>query len=91
MLALTANRHYALRGIRPGARLGVAERAVGRNGHTFRVGANDWYIVPAGRKGAASSVLKVRGGIVIEIGIADKRLITSIAGERRFIRSFGAV
>jgi hypothetical protein len=84
VLALTANRHYALRGVRPGARLiAVAHRlGVGRG---FRVGLNRWYLAP---NGSSRLVLKVRGGVIQEIGIADKRLTQGSRAASRFMKSF---
>jgi hypothetical protein len=56
VLALTANRRYAFRGVRHGARLaGVARRLhIGRG---FRIGLNNWYLA-VGRR--ANGVFKVR-------------------------------
>lgn len=62
---LTANRHYALRGIRPGTALRQARRKL-HLGRGFRFGPNQWYLValPGGR-----GLLKVRRGVVEEVGI----------------------
>jgi hypothetical protein len=81
MLALTANRHYALDGIRPGARLAVARRALGA-GNLFHIGINWWYFV-AHRSWTA--VLKVRHGIVAEVGVADERLTRGRSAQLAFI------
>jgi hypothetical protein len=53
----------------------------------FAVGANRWYVVPGK---ASEGVLKVRHGVIQEIGIADRRLLTSRRAELRFFTSFGA-
>lgn len=45
VLVLTANRHYALRGVRPGARLATVARRL-RVVQPFRVGLNWWYLTP---------------------------------------------
>ncbi|MDQ6835496.1 MAG: hypothetical protein M3016_04845, partial [Actinomycetota bacterium] len=85
VLLLTANRHYALRGVRPGTKLKkVAHRLhVGRRYH---VGKNFWYLT---RNGSSRGLLKVRHGVIQEIGVADKRLTASVGADRRFLRTFG--
>ncbi len=84
--ALTANRFYALDGVRPGARVArVARRLHIRPRAYYPVGLNDWYLVP-GR--SAYGVLKVQHGIILEIGIADKQAIRGRKGARRFFTSF---
>ena len=70
ILALTANRHYALRGVRPGARIGPAARRL-HLGRSLRIGRNHWYLI-AGRR--STGVLKVQHGVVREVGIASTRL-----------------
>jgi hypothetical protein len=57
-----------------------------RLGAPFRIGANQWYLAPAG---SATAVLKVRGGIVHEIGIANTRLTRTRVAQRAFLTSFG--
>ncbi len=84
ILALTANRHYALAGLRAGSRLG----AVARRRHLappFTIGANRWYVIP-GRQ--STGVLKVQGGIVEEVGIAARQLSRGRRAQRRLLRSF---
>ncbi len=84
VLALTANGFYALRGVRPGATLAVAARTL-RTGAPFHIGVNFWYMA---RNGTSTAVLKVRHGIVQEVGIADARLTHSKKAQRAFITSF---
>lgn len=84
VLALTADRFYALRGVRPGAKLAAAARVLHPRAG-FRIGLNVWYIVPGDR---ANGVLKVRHGIIEEIGIATKRLTSTRASAIRFLSSF---
>lgn len=84
MLVLTANRRYRLRGVRPGSRLAPVARRL-RVGRPFHVGRNDWYFVT---RGAANGILKVRHGMIEEVGLADKALTTGRARRRRFINSF---
>ena len=75
VLALTASRHYALHGVRPGSRLAKVARRL-RVGRGLRIGLNTWYIAP-GR--VANGVLKIRHGVMDEIGIANERLTDSRA------------
>jgi hypothetical protein len=84
VLLLTATPYYSLRGLRPGARLAAAARVL-KIGRPFHVGLNYWYLA---RFGASRAVLKVRHGIVEEIGIADARLTAKRSSAFRFIRSF---
>ena len=51
----------------------------------FRLGLNYWYLAPI--KGA-TAVLKVRHGIVEEVGIADKQLTGSHRANRILMSSF---
>jgi Pro-kumamolisin, activation domain/Putative Ig domain/Bacterial Ig-like domain (group 3) len=80
----TASAFYAVDGIRPGATVAAASGSL-KLGKVFRIGANDWYLAPAGR---ATAVLKVRGGIVQEIGIANQRLTKTRSSQRMFLTSF---
>lgn len=84
VLALTANHRYALRGVRPGARLSAVARRL-HVGAGYKVGLNIWYLAP---NGSSRGVLKVRHNQVQEIGIADKGLTSKRAGARRFLKSF---
>jgi pimeloyl-ACP methyl ester carboxylesterase len=86
VLILTANRHYALDGVRPGARL---TRALARRLHAgegYGVGRNTWYLVGDGR---GRGILKVQHGVVGEIGVVNAALVTTRLRARRFLRSFG--
>jgi hypothetical protein len=83
---LTANPFYALDGVRPGAQLAQVSRRLHINPAKYSaVGLNDWYVVP-GRM--ADGVLKVRYGVILEIGIADKRVVRGRASALRFFESF---
>ncbi|MHB8660019.1 MAG: alpha/beta hydrolase family protein [Solirubrobacteraceae bacterium] len=82
--ASTSNRHYSLRGIRPGATLTAAAERL-HTGRGFRVGLNYWYFAP---NGSSSALLKVRHGIVEEIGIADKALTKQRRARLAFVESF---
>ena len=70
VLLSTSDRLYALRGVKPGARLSKVARRL-HVSRRIRIGLNDWYLLPNGR---SIGVLKVRHGVIQEIGIADKRL-----------------
>jgi putative CocE/NonD family hydrolase len=70
---LTANRHYALDGVRAGTRLSPAARRLHLHG-PFNVRGISWYFA-AGR--SSDGVLKVRRGRVEEVGIALKSLISA--------------
>jgi pimeloyl-ACP methyl ester carboxylesterase len=84
VLILTANRHYALHGVRIRTRVSrVAEKL--HVGWRFQVGRNTWYLT---RTGASRGVLKVRRGRIEEVGIADGRLTRTRSAARRFLGSF---
>jgi hypothetical protein len=68
ILLLTANSRYALRGVRPGARLSEVARRL-RVGRPFKVGLNMWYVTP---NGAAHGLLKVRHGRIEEVGVVGR-------------------
>jgi hypothetical protein len=84
VLVLTANRHYALRGIRPGAALAAAEHTL-RLGRPIHTGVNTWYVT---RLGITTGVLKVRDGTVREVGLADPRFTAPRQLAVRFLSSF---
>jgi hypothetical protein len=84
VLALTANRHYALHGVRPGMELARVARYL-HVSRPFHVGKNFWYLTP-GRP--VRGVLKVRRRFIQEIGIAQERESATRAQDRRFFRSF---
>jgi hypothetical protein len=81
--ASTSSAFYAVRGIRPGATL-TAARSLGL-GAPFHIGLNDWYTAP---NGSSIAVLKVRHGIVQEIGIADKQLARTRKAQGTLMSSF---
>jgi ABC-2 type transport system ATP-binding protein len=84
ILALTANAHYSLHRVHPGARFAAVARRL-HTGRGFRVGLNTWYLA----HGAVSNaVLKVRNGTIEEIGIADERLTVNRAAAARFFATF---
>ncbi len=80
----TASAFYAIDGIRPGATVSAASARL-KLGVPFAIGRNRWYLAPAG---SVTAVLKVQGGVVHEIGIANKRLTKTRTAQRAFLRSF---
>jgi 6-phosphogluconolactonase (cycloisomerase 2 family) len=84
VLAVTANRYYTLGGVRPGDRLATAARRL-KLATPVRWGVNDWYVVP----GATSNgLLKVRHGVVREVGVVNQRLTNGRAAQLRLLRHF---
>jgi hypothetical protein len=84
VLALTANPFYTLRGVRPGARLASAARRL-KLSQPVHWGLNDWYVVP----GATSNgLLKVRNGVVREVGFVNKPLTHGRAAQLSLLRHF---
>ncbi len=83
VLALTDNSYYALKGVRPGTRLAALARRL-RVGRGFRVGLNTWYTAPAG---SSRGLLKVRHGVILEVGILDRSLTPNRRAEHRLLIS----
>ena len=90
--AATANRRYALRGVRTGMRLRAARRRV-RLGSSYRVARSTWYVTGGGSGSAGSGgggsggsggsgggstvgLLHVRHGIVTEVGVAIRQSVS---------------
>jgi hypothetical protein len=85
VLVLTASRFYALHGVRPRTRLAkVAKRLHVR--HAFHVGLNFWYLAPNGKR--STGILKVRHGVIQEIGVASRAVTWGRPISRRYLRSF---
>jgi hypothetical protein len=82
--ASTFSGHYAVKGIRPGASLAAAKKALHPT-RPFHIGLNTWYLVA---NGASTGVLKVRHGIVEEIGIGTRKLTQGRKAQRAFLKSF---
>ena len=82
--ASTSSGYYSVRGIRPGATVAAAGAHLELAG-PFHVGLNYWYPAP---NGSSTAVLKVRRGIIEEIGIGDKRLTVGHRAEINFPKSF---
>jgi hypothetical protein len=86
VLLLTANRHYALRGVRPNTRLTKKVARKLHVGRRYHVGKNDWYVTP---NGSTHGIIKVVHGRIQEVGIADKRVTASVGQDKLFLRTFG--
>jgi hypothetical protein len=84
VLILTSSRLYSIDGLRPGMSLAAAQHRA-KLGAPYRIGANDWYLV-IGR--GSRIVLKVRGGVVREVGVASRRLTSTRRDAAVFLRSF---
>ncbi|MGO9901461.1 MAG: PKD domain-containing protein [Solirubrobacteraceae bacterium] len=84
LLALTANRFYALDGVRPGERTASVRRRLGL-GLPLHVGVNDWYVTHL-RTG--SGLLKVRHGVIIEVGIVNSQLTAGSTSARQLLKNF---
>ncbi len=84
VLVLSANGYYSLRGVRHGTDVSAAARRLHLEA-PLHIGLNWWYVVPGAR---ADGVLKVRRGVVQEVGIADGRLTQNRQAQRRFFTSF---
>jgi hypothetical protein len=87
VIALTANPFYALKGIKPGTALSAAAQKL-KFGKPIHVGLNDWYVVPGS---PANGVLKVRHGLIYEIGIADKLVTTGRKAQIHFFVTVTAI
>ncbi len=84
ILALTSSRDYTLRGVPPTARLAKVARRL-HVSRPYRVGLNTWYLVP---DGSVLGVLKVRHGVIEEIGITYPQFGRSQREAMIFLRSF---
>lgn len=84
VLISTATPFYSLRGVRPGASVAAARRALRLSG-PFAIGLNTWYLAPFG---GVRAILKTRHAIVEEIGITEKALTANHRRAVKFLRSF---
>jgi alpha-glucosidase (family GH31 glycosyl hydrolase) len=83
ILALSADRRYSLRGIRPGDRSAGLRRL--RAVRHYIVGRNTWYVLA---RRSSTGVFKVQRGRVREVGIANRRLTRGRRATRRLLKSF---
>src|SRR5205823_7250864 len=79
----TANAHYSASGLRPGTTLAKARRVLSR-GKMFKVGSVSWYLLPGH---GATILIEVQGGVVREVGLAQRQLTRSGTTERALVRS----
>jgi len=84
VIALTSNPYYQLDGTRPGTRLAGVQKRL-RVPKAIHIGLNYWYITPGH---AANGVLKVRHGVIQEIGIANKQLTDGRKAQQHLLNSF---
>jgi hypothetical protein len=85
VLALTSDPFYKLRGVAPGTSFTTARRTL-HPGRGYAAGGNTWYIV---RDGAANGVMRVHKGVVEEVGVVPRQLVSTASRARTFFRSFG--
>jgi hypothetical protein len=83
VILLSSDRRYLLHGVPPGARLRRVARKL-RVSRRIRIGANDWYITANGK---SHGVIRVRHGVIEEVGIANKFLTRNYLAARHFLRS----
>jgi hypothetical protein len=83
VLALTANPHYTIDGIRPGSTVAAARRL--HLGAALKLGLNTWYVIQGG---ATNDVLKIRHGILLEVGIANRGLTRTRSAQARLLQNF---
>jgi 6-phosphogluconolactonase (cycloisomerase 2 family) len=84
VLAVSANRLFALRGIHPGATLHTAATRL-HLGAVMHIDGGDWYTI---RNGSDTGVIDVHHGIVQDVGIANASLTGSRKAQLRFIKRF---
>jgi hypothetical protein len=77
----TSNAFYSILGVGPGTTLGTAGGLLKLIG-PFDVGSNVWYLA---QDGSYLVVLIVRGGVVVQVGIADWSLAGGRSGELAFL------
>jgi hypothetical protein len=87
-LVMTSDAFYSLDRIHPGAKLTAAVLRRLRLGEPVLVAANSWYLTSPGR--VARGAFKVRNGVVLEVGVVDRRLTSNSASQRALLRSFGS-
>lgn len=85
ILALTANPYYVLDGFRPGDPVSTVVRRL-HLGRPFNVGSNDWYISALGS--SSHGIVKVRRGIIQEVGLVNAELTRTRAAQSVLLRGF---
>ena len=84
VLALSSHPAYAIRRVRSGSTVRTL-RLRFRGERRLRVGRNAWYLV-RGRR--ANLLFRTARNRVREVGLADRRLTSTQARARRFLRAF---
>jgi hypothetical protein len=84
VLVLTANPYYGLDGAKPGMKVASVAKKLGLT-KPFKVGSNDWYF---GTGAYARGIVKVRGGVIQEVGLSSLNLTGSRSQQHAFISSF---
>jgi hypothetical protein len=82
--ASVSNPYYSLDGIRPGESIATASQVL----HTeppFHIGLNYWYLARGARY---TAVMKVRSGVVEELGIAENALTRTRSAQKVLMHSF---
>ena len=82
--ASTSNPFYSINGVRPGESI-TAASAVLHPEAPLKIGLNTWYLAVQKH---STAVLKVRGGVVEEIGIATNLLTASAHDQNVLMHSF---
>jgi lysozyme len=82
--ASTSSYYYTVQGVRVGATVAAAGQHL-KLTSPFHIGKNYWYLAP---NGASTAVLKVRHGIVEEVGIGDRSLTQGHRAQVTFLKSF---
>jgi glycosyltransferase A (GT-A) superfamily protein (DUF2064 family) len=80
----TADRSYAIDRIDTGAASAAAKRAL-PNGTVVSARGDRWYFA---RAGSATAAFELRGGHVVQVGIAAPQLTRDANADRRFISGF---
>jgi|GEM_PF-2047352 len=85
VLLSSGSTFYALQGVKPGTKLSKVAAKL-HVGPALHIGVNDWYFCP---NGPSNGVLKVRNGVILEIGVADKQLSSGTKQQQfKFMNSF---
>ncbi len=84
VLVLSSNGRYELRGVHPGTSLKSAKRKLHLK-RAIRIGEDRWFFA---RHGKSNAVVRVRGEVVAEVGIANRKLTSRARQQRRFLRAF---
>jgi sugar lactone lactonase YvrE len=83
VIILTANHHYAIRGIHAGASLKTA-RVKLHLGTGIRAGKTTWFFL---RGAHATRVVQARHGRIVRVGLASRRATSTRAQQRRTLHS----